>query len=398
MHFPQKTYAYAIFALALSLFVSSAPAQATFTVLGPFPIMTTTFGVGTIPVVPPTTNSPSPWVFTSSNTKVAVISGKMINVVGVGTSTVTASQAASGNFTARSRSTQVRVSQGTPVLGVYSPQSIAITQRTYALTPPTSTSDGAWSFTSTNSNIALVVGSKITFKSPGKVLINATQGSTSNWKMATTSMNLTIVAIAPVLGTFSDITIMKESVSSLSLNPPASTSSAPWIFTSSDPGVASVVSNVVTPHTSGTTVITATQSPAGDYGSATTSMKLTLQGPLPTSSPSPSATPTTSPSPTPKPSATPTTTATPRPTPTVKPTITPTPLPSPSTTKPPINTTLKVTASGRVLTVVAIGVKPLVFINGKPGKVGINAVAPGTASVVITIDDKVVYRRVFSIK
>jgi hypothetical protein len=48
--------------------------------------------------------------------------------------------------------------------------------------------------------------------------------------------------------------------------------------------------------------------------------------------------------------------------------------------------------------VVAIGVKPLVFINGKPGKVGANAVAQGTASVVITIDDKVVYRRVFSIK
>jgi len=57
-----------------------------------------------------------------------------------------------------------------------------------------------------------------------------------------------------------------------------------------------------------------------------------------------------------------------------------------------------VTVIGRTLTVVAIGVKALVFINGKPGKVGKNVVKPGIASIVITIDDKVVYRRVFTIK
>ena len=185
-------------------------------------------------------------------------------------------------------------------------------------------------------------------------------------------MKITILAIAPILGPFSDITIMKESISSLTLNPPTSNFSAPWFFTSSDPSVASVVANVVTPHAPGTTVITATQVAAGDYASATASMKLTLQGALPTVSPSP--TPKPSPSPTASPS------------------------PAPTVTGPIVNSTLKVTANGRVLAVVAIGVKVLVFINGKPAKVGNNAVMPGIASVVITIDDKVVYRRVFTIK
>jgi hypothetical protein len=69
--------------------------------------------------------------------------------------------------------------------------------------------------------------------------------------------------------------------------------------------------------------------------------------------------------------------------------------PTPTTA---INTTVKATVSGRVLTVVVIGVKALVFINGKPAKVGKNAVKRGIASVVITIRDKVVYRRVFTIK
>lgn len=629
MRSPRKTYIYTIVALVVSLFASSAPAQATFTIFGPFPIITAAYGVGSVTLVPPTTNSPAPWSFTSSNTKVATISGKTINVVGAGTSTITASQAATGKFTARSRSTQIRVSQGTPVLSVFAPQSISITQRTYTLIPPTSTSDGGWSFVSTNPNVASIAGSKLTLHAGGSVLIYATQSSTPNWKSASASMKFTVVTITPVLGSFGDIAIMKDSVSSLNLNPPKSTSPGGWTFTSSNPSVASVLSNIVTPLTFGTTVITATQNALGDYGSATASMTLTVQGPIPAlgafvdvtgqmsastltiqpptststgtwsftssdptiasisggsatflkpgtttitatqsatstyASPSPvsmtltvvgnpvigpwadiqkvvkdpdftlvpptssstgawtyassnpliadvvngvvavkgageatitatqaatniwfqgsakmtirvfGAIPTlgsfapieatigdaaialkpptsnstgtwtyTSSNPkvatasgsslvivgvgtatisatqspagiysqsntvqaqitvkakvTSTPTPTPSVKPTPTPTPTVKPT--PTPTPTATSTKPPVNATIKVTASGRVITVVAIGVKALVFINGKPAKVGNNAVKPGTASVVITIDDKVVYRRVFSIQ
>jgi hypothetical protein len=640
---PKKFHRFALFTLVLSLFVAGAPslAQATFTIFGPFPTITATYGMGSVPIVPPKTNSPAPWVFTSSNTKVATISGKTINIVGAGTSTITASQAAIGKYTSRSRSTQIHVSQGTPVIGAFAPESVSITQRTYILVPPTSTSDGYWSYISSDSNIASIVGNKVTIHAGGSVLIYATQTSTPNWKTASASMKFTVVAIAPVLGAFGDITIMKDSISSFNLKPPTSTSQAWWTFTSSNPSVASVVSNIVTPLAFGTTIITATQGAVGDYASATATMMLTVQGPIPTlsvfsdvtvqmststslaiqaptstsagtwsftssdptvasisggiatflkpgivtitatqaptlifaSPPSVSmkltvvgpaqiglwadiqkaigdpdsalipptstssgswtytssnpqivdvvdgivkvkavggvtisaiqnatsaftqgsahmtifvfgarptigtfapivakvgdaaillksptsnstgtwtyissntkvasingsslvilgigsatitaiqgpagifsqsnavqvqltvnamATPT--PTPTVKPTPTPTPTA--KPTPTVKPTPTPTPTANPTppvkpTPTPAVNATIKVTAKGRVLTVVAIGVKALVFINGKPGKVGKNSVKPGIASIVITIDDKVVYRRVFSIK
>lgn len=633
----KKYYVSSVFALIFSLFlplVASAPAQATFTILGSFPIITATYGVGSIPLVPPTTNSPAPWTFTSSDLKVATISGKSITIVGAGTSTITAAQAAIGAFTARSRTTQIRVSPGTPTVGAFAAQSFSITQRTYTLVAPTSTSNGGWSYVSSNPSVASVLGNTVTFHSGGSILIYATQSSTLNWKSANAQMKFTVIAIAPVLGTFGDISIMKDSVVSLTLNPPTSTSSAWWTFTSSNPSVATVSSNIVTPVSFGTTVITATQNAVGDYASASASMTLTVQGPVPTlsvfadvtaqmsasslsiqapastslgtwsftssdptvasisgatasflkpgtttitasqgptstfASPKPvsmtltivgiptiggwadiqkvvkdpdfllvaptstspgawtymssdplvaevvngtvkvkgagqttitatqSATPIwgigsahmivrvfgaiptigtlapieatmgdaaivlkaptsnsagtwsyvssntkvaaingsslvivgvgsatisatqspsgiysqsntvqatvtvkakLTPSPTPTPSTKPT--PTPSPTPTVKPTPTPTPTvnptPSPST---PVNVTVKVTASGRIITVVAIGVKALVFINGKPGKVGKNTVAAGTASVVITIDDKVVYRRVFVIK
>jgi hypothetical protein len=304
-----------------------------------------------------------------------------MNVVGVGTSTITASQAATGNYTARSRATQIRVSQGSPVLGAFAPQSVLITDRTYTIVAPTSTSDGYWSYISSNSNIASVIGNKVTFHAGGSVVISATQTSTPHWKVVSTFMKFTVLTVPPVLGSFSNVTIGKDSVSSLNLNSPKSTSPGTWIFASSNPSVASINANIVTPLTFGTTTITATQGAFGDFSAATATMTLTVQGPTPT--PTPTVKPTPTPTPTVKP--------TPTPTPTVKPTPTPTPTPG-------INATIKVTATGRALTVVAIGVKALVFINGKPGKVGQNPVAPGIASIVITIDDKVVYRRVFIIK
>ena len=636
MHLSRKSSAHAVLILVLVLIASVTPAQATFTIFGPFPTITATYGVGTIPIVPPTTNSPAPWVFTSSNPKVARVVGGALEIVGTGYSTITASQSAIGAFTARSRSTQLRVSQGTPTLGNFPSQSIPITQRSFTIVPPTSTSDGIWTFTSSNPAIASVSGRTVTFHQGGFVVIYGVQGGTPNWKIVGTSMRLTVATLTPSLGSFGDITIMKDSVANINLMPPKSTSSGPWTFTSSNPAVASIIGNSVTPLAFGTTLITATQAAIGDFGSASATMTLTVQGPLPTlgsfpnvtvplstsstftvtpptststgtwsltssdtsvatingsvatllkpgsttitatqspsslyGSPPPSTmtltvvgsptigpwpdiqkvvndpdfqlTPPTSPSdgvwsfkssdpsvieinggvakvksagkatitatqaatnfwtegtatsfvqvfghiptlgafapiaanvgdapmkitpptsnssgawkftssnlavaavdgntlvivgpgtatitatqkssgefsqsntvqttltvkprptPNPTPSAKPTPTPTVKPTPKAKPTSTAKakPVVKPTATKHPVNQTIRVTAKGRVLTVVAIGVKALVFINGKPAKVGRNLVKPGIASIVITIADKVVYRRVFTIK
>ena len=280
----KKSQRFLLLPLMISLIALAVPslAQATFTILGPFPIITTTYGVGTVALVPPTSNSPGTWSFASSNLSAAVISGNTINVVGTGTSTITATQAASGAFDSRSRSTQIRISRGTPTLGAFPSQSIPIQQRIFLLTPPTSTSDGNWSYASLNSNIASVVGNRVALLSGGTVTITATQNNTVNWNSASASMRFTVVVIAPVIGSFGDISIMKDSVASLNLVAPTSTSLGFWTFTSSNPAVATVASNVVTPVSYGTTTITATQTAVGDYGSATASMTLTVQGPMPT--------------------------------------------------------------------------------------------------------------------
>ena len=49
-------------------------------------------------ITPPTSTSPGSFTYTSSNTAVATVSGNTITVVGIGSSTITATQAASGNY------------------------------------------------------------------------------------------------------------------------------------------------------------------------------------------------------------------------------------------------------------------------------------------------------------
>lgn len=273
-----------VVALVLSLITLAFPplAQATYTIFGPFPVMTAIYGSGTMKIVHPTTNSPGTWSYTSSNTNVATVTGDTLKILSVGTTTITATQGGSGTYNERSRSTQLRVAAGTPTVGVFPSQSVQITAKTFTLTAPTSTSDADWFFSSSDPQIALVSGKIVTLLDGGTAVITATQRASVNWNSISVPMTLTVIANKPVLGPFGSITIMKDSVASLSLVPPTSSSTGVWTFTSSNPTVAQLVGNVVTPLAFGSTVITASQAPIGSFSSAKATMTLTIQGALPT--------------------------------------------------------------------------------------------------------------------
>ncbi len=281
-----------VLALAIAIIsIAIAPiATATTTIFGPFPRITTTYGVGTFTIVPPTTNSPGPWSYVSSNPRVATVSGGVLNILSTGTSTITATQAASGVFTERSRAALLVVNPGTPVVGAFASQSVSITQGSLILKPPTSTSNGAWSFTSSKPAIASLSGNVVTLLDGGAVDITATQSSTALFNSTTAKMTLTVVAIDPVIGTFGNITLMKDSVGSVTLISPTSSSLGTWTFTSSNPAVATIVGATLTPVGLGTATITATQAHSGNYASATVSMTVTIQAAFPTLGAFPSVT------------------------------------------------------------------------------------------------------------
>ncbi len=66
--------------------------------LSNFSIASKQEGSSDFTITAPTTNSPGAFTYTSSNTSVATISGSTIHIVGQGSTTITATQAASGNY------------------------------------------------------------------------------------------------------------------------------------------------------------------------------------------------------------------------------------------------------------------------------------------------------------
>jgi hypothetical protein len=82
--------------------------------LGPFAAISKTEADPPFNIVPPSSKSPVPFTYTSSNPKVATIAGSLVTIQGPGESVITASQAADGQWGPTSASTTLTVSACVP--------------------------------------------------------------------------------------------------------------------------------------------------------------------------------------------------------------------------------------------------------------------------------------------
>jgi hypothetical protein len=269
-------------ALVLSLLASIPTAWSATTRLGSISAITTTLDQGSITVAPPSTNSPGAFSVSFDNPAIASAKGLVVTLLAPGTTRITFTQAASGAYSSATRTVQFYVRPGTPRLGVFASKTVALSTGSLTLDAPTSSSKGSWTFTSSDAGIASVSGNKVSLLDGGKVTITATQGATAEWLTAKTTMELTITAVAPTLGTFTNITLTIDSIAKVDLTPPTSNSSGSWSFTSSTPGVATISGVTLTPLRAGTTTVTAKQSPSGGYSSAKATMVVTVLAADPT--------------------------------------------------------------------------------------------------------------------
>ena len=262
--------------LALIAIVAPTPVQAAVTIISTPTATTVVLTQKTVTLVPPPSNSPGKWSIEIDNPKIATANGLNLTLLAAGTSIIRYVQAASGAYNAASRSSRLTVSPGVPTLGEFKDQTVALSQGTYTIVPPTSPSNGGWSFTSLDLSIATISGNKVTLLDGGIVSIKATQASTADWLTATATMSLTVTAPSPVVGTFSDITLSIDSVSKVELILPTSTSKGSWTLTSANPSVASVNGLTVTALRSGTTKISAKQSASGGFKSIIVTLNVTI--------------------------------------------------------------------------------------------------------------------------
>lgn len=205
--------------------------------------------------------------YSSSNTNVATISGKTVTIIGVGTTTITASQSGNTYYNAASSVTQdLVVNKGTPVISNFSDLSKQYGDAAFAVNA-SSASTGAFTYSSSNTSVATVSGNTITITGTGTSTITASQAADVNYNSASATLLLTVSKGTQTIS-FSELDDVYIGGSTFNLN---ATSSAGLTvsYSSSNTSVATVSGNTVTIVGVGSTTITASQAGNSNFEAAT---------------------------------------------------------------------------------------------------------------------------------
>jgi hypothetical protein len=262
---------------------SQGTATATLTVSQAVPTITfsnidKTFGDASFNLIDPSSNSSGSFSYTSSDAAVATVSGSTVTIVGGGTCTINATQAATTNYLQGTATSTLRVSQAVPTI-TFSNIDKTFGDASFNLSP-SSNSDGAFSYTSSDAAVATVSGSTVTIVGAGSATINATQAATTNYLQGTATSTLRVSQATPTI-TFSNID-KTFGDASFNLIDPSSNSSGSFSYTSSNTAVASVSGSTVTIVGAGTCTITATQAASGNYSQGTATSTLSVSQATPT--------------------------------------------------------------------------------------------------------------------
>lgn len=132
-----------------------------------------------------TASSTLPVSYSSSNTAVATISGSTVTLVGVGTTTITSSQAGNDIFNAAPNVLRdLVVNKGDQTITFAALPSKTVGDAPFALTA-TSSSGLPVEYSSSNTSIATISGSTVTLVAAGNVTIHANQPGNANFNAAT---------------------------------------------------------------------------------------------------------------------------------------------------------------------------------------------------------------------
>src|SRR5690606_32157100 len=178
------------------------------------------------------------------------------SIVGTGTVTITATQAATANYNSGNIDLTLTVNKANPVLSGFANITKTYGDDSFALSAPISTSDGTFSYMSSDENVAMVAGSTVSIVGSGTATITAIQAATANYNSGSIDLTLTVGKANPVLSGFVDINKFLTDAS-FTLASPVSNSIGIFSYSSSNPDVATITDNTVSINGVGVTTITA---------------------------------------------------------------------------------------------------------------------------------------------
>jgi len=221
---------------------------------------------GTYLITDPSTTSTGAFTYTVSDSNVATVSGKTINIMNVGTTTVTATEASTDNFTSGTSSTSLVIVKANPSFGAFyiAPQTFSA-DGSYNITPPTSNSTGTITLQSGNTVVATMTGNRAIFGNIGTSIITANQSAVGNYNAGSITATLVINAATPTYGAFNIPTFYYPTTTVYTIVNPTSQSGAAFAYSCDTPSVGYVVGNTLYIQGTGTAIITGSQNAYGNY-------------------------------------------------------------------------------------------------------------------------------------
>ena len=218
-------------------------------------------------------------------------STKYVRFISSGNTTITATQDICGNYGQGSSSSLLRVGATVPTFGVFT---VSATSKTYGdapftLTPPTSDSDGIFTFTSSNSNVISIVGTTATIVGGGNVTITVSQDPSGSFTRKTVSAEFTVLQKSPNLRNFSIASRPFSQNQTFEITPPESDNLTGLLFRYTiSSGSAVIINNEYAPYLmifgGGTATVAATQYGNANYFTETITTTVTITPGVPVNS------------------------------------------------------------------------------------------------------------------
>lgn len=163
-----------------------------------------------------------------------------------------------------------------PKIGTFTVPAKRMGSLPFLLTPPTSNSAGAFTYTCADASIATISGSTVTIVGIGTTTITATQALNAGYGSGSVTATFTVSQLEPpTFGSFNVPSKMMGSVP-FQLTAPTSNSGGAFSYTSSNTSVATISGSTVTVVGAGVSTITATQAAFGTFASGTTTATFTV--------------------------------------------------------------------------------------------------------------------------
>lgn len=139
--------------------------------------------------------SGNPVVFASTTPAVCTLSGSTVTMVAAGSCSLTANQIGNASYTAAPQVTlAVSIGLATPAITWIAPLQRIVGEPAFDLPVPTSTSPGAFTYTSSNTAVATVSGRTVTIVGPGTTTLTASQAATPNYTTGSATTTLQVGA------------------------------------------------------------------------------------------------------------------------------------------------------------------------------------------------------------